>query len=165
MLCIRLISHSDSASLHVVDLDCVLLQVQCGFGRIGSHFWAFETQNVVPDMVTLGKPIGNGFPMGAVVTNKHVASGFCTGMEYFNTCGGCTAAGAAGERSVGVATCVLPTAFAQAWSTSMPVVDAQPQERQVSDLWGWAADEGSLSCCLDTRCMMRRLAAQLGDRR
>ena len=53
-------------------------------------------------MVTLGKPIGNGFPMGAVVTNKHVASGFCTGMEYFNTCGGCTAAGAAGERSVGL---------------------------------------------------------------
>ena len=83
-----------------VDLDGVLLQVQCGFGRIGSHFWAFEVQNVVPDMVTLGKPIGNGFPMGAVVTNKHVANGFCTGMEYFNTCGGCTAAGAAGEQSV-----------------------------------------------------------------
>ena len=86
----------------VVDLDCGLLQVQCGFGRIGAHFWAFETQHVVPDMVTLGKPIGNGFPMGAVVTNKHVANGFCTGMEYFNTCGGCTAAGAAGEQSVGL---------------------------------------------------------------
>jgi 4-aminobutyrate aminotransferase-like enzyme len=73
------------------------LQVQVGFGRVGSHFWAFEMYGVVPDMVTLGKPIGNGFPMGAVVTTPHYARGFAHGgMEYFNTCGGCTAAGAAG---------------------------------------------------------------------
>lgn len=43
------------------------MQVQCGFGRAGDHFWAFEEQRVVPDIVTLGKPIGNGFPLGAVV--------------------------------------------------------------------------------------------------
>ena len=48
-------------------------------------------------MVTLGKPIGNGFPMGAVVTTPDFAQSFSKGgMEYFNTCGGCTAAGAAG---------------------------------------------------------------------
>ncbi len=43
------------------------VQVQCGFGRAGDYFWAFEEQQVVPDIVTLGKPIGNGFPLGAVV--------------------------------------------------------------------------------------------------
>ena len=46
---------------------CVADEVQCGFGRAGSHFWAFDVQGVVPDIVTLGKSIGNGFPMGAVV--------------------------------------------------------------------------------------------------
>jgi len=64
---------------------------------VGSHFWAFERYNVVPDMVTLGKPIGNGFPMGAVVTTPHFARQFAHGgMEYFNTCGGGTGGGAAG---------------------------------------------------------------------
>ena len=73
------------------------MQVQVGFGRVGSHFWAFEMYGEVPDMVTLGKPIGNGFPMGAVVTTPQYAQSFSKGgMEYFNTCGGCTAAGAAG---------------------------------------------------------------------
>ena len=47
---------------------CVADEVQCGFGRAGSHFWAFDAQGVVPDIVTLGKSIGNGFPMGAVVS-------------------------------------------------------------------------------------------------
>lgn len=46
---------------------CVADEVQCGFGRHGTQFWAFVDQGVVPDVVTLGKPIGNGFPMGAVV--------------------------------------------------------------------------------------------------
>ncbi len=52
---------------------------------------------MVPDMVTLGKPIGNGFPMGAVIMSHKLAQGFSNGMEYFNTCGGCTGAAAAGE--------------------------------------------------------------------
>jgi hypothetical protein len=53
---------------------------------VGEAFWAFETQGVVPDIVTLGKPIGNGFPMGAVVASRAVAQGFsAAGMEYFNT--------------------------------------------------------------------------------
>ncbi len=70
--------------------------MQCGFGRVGTHFWGFETQAVVPDMVTLGKPIGNGFPMGAVIMSRALAQGFDNGMQYFATCGGCTASGAAG---------------------------------------------------------------------
>ncbi len=67
---------------------CVADEVQTGFGRAGSHFWMFETQDVVPDIVTLGKPIGNGHPMGAVVTTFEIAASFNNGMEYFNTFGG-----------------------------------------------------------------------------
>jgi 4-aminobutyrate aminotransferase-like enzyme/Ser/Thr protein kinase RdoA (MazF antagonist) len=67
---------------------CVADEVQTGFGRAGSHFWMFETQGAVPDIVTLGKPIGNGHPMGAVVTTREIAASFANGMEYFNTFGG-----------------------------------------------------------------------------
>lgn len=67
---------------------CVADEVQTGFGRIGEHFWAFELAGVVPDIVTLGKPIGNGHPLGAVVTTPEIAASFLTGMEYFNTFGG-----------------------------------------------------------------------------
>jgi 4-aminobutyrate aminotransferase-like enzyme len=63
-------------------------EVQVGFGRVGSHFWGFETQGVAPDIVTLGKPIGNGHPLGAVVTTPAIADAFANGMEYFNTFGG-----------------------------------------------------------------------------
>ncbi|MCG6947487.1 MAG: aminotransferase class III-fold pyridoxal phosphate-dependent enzyme [Acidobacteria bacterium] len=63
-------------------------EVQVGFGRVGTHLWAFESQDVVPDIVTLGKPIGNGHPMAAVVTTREIAASFVTGMEYFNTFGG-----------------------------------------------------------------------------
>ena len=57
-------------------------------GRVGTHFWGFETQGVVPDIVTMGKPIGNGHPLGAVVTTPDIARAFANGMEYFNTFGG-----------------------------------------------------------------------------
>lgn len=63
-------------------------EVQVGFGRIGSHMWGFESQGVVPDIVTLGKPIGNGHPLSAVVTTRAIADAFANGMEYFNTFGG-----------------------------------------------------------------------------
>jgi 4-aminobutyrate aminotransferase-like enzyme len=63
-------------------------EVQVGFGRVGSHMWAFESQDVVPDIVTLGKPIGNGHPMAAVITRKEIAASFDTGMEFFSTFGG-----------------------------------------------------------------------------
>jgi 4-aminobutyrate aminotransferase-like enzyme len=67
---------------------CVVDEVQTGFGRVGDAFWGFELGGVVPDVVTLGKPIGNGHPLGAVVTTPQVAASFVTGMEYFNTFGG-----------------------------------------------------------------------------
>jgi len=67
---------------------CVADEVQVGFGRLGTHFWGFETQNVVPDIVVLGKPIGNAFPLAAVVTTREIADSFNNGMEFFSTFGG-----------------------------------------------------------------------------
>jgi 4-aminobutyrate aminotransferase-like enzyme len=67
---------------------CLADEVQVGFGRVGEHFWAFDRQGVVPDIVTMGKPMGNGHPMGAVVTTPEIAASFVNGMEYFNTFGG-----------------------------------------------------------------------------
>jgi 4-aminobutyrate aminotransferase-like enzyme len=75
---------------------CIADEVQVGFGRVGLHFWAFETQGVVPDIFTMGKPIGNGHPMGAVVTTPAIAEAFNNGMEYFNTFGGNPVSCAAG---------------------------------------------------------------------
>jgi 4-aminobutyrate aminotransferase-like enzyme/Ser/Thr protein kinase RdoA (MazF antagonist) len=75
---------------------CIADEVQVGFGRVGSHFWGFETQRVVPDIVTMGKPIGNGHPLAAVVTTPEIAAAFDTGMEYFNTFGGNPVSCAAG---------------------------------------------------------------------
>jgi len=67
---------------------CVMDEVQVGFGRVGSHMWAFESHRVVPDIVTLGKPIGNGHPIGAVVTTPEISESFANGMEFFSTFGG-----------------------------------------------------------------------------
>ena len=67
---------------------CIVDEVQVGFGRVGKHFWGFELQEVVPDIVTLGKPIGNGHPLGAVVTTAAIAETFANGMEFFSTFGG-----------------------------------------------------------------------------
>jgi 4-aminobutyrate aminotransferase-like enzyme/Ser/Thr protein kinase RdoA (MazF antagonist) len=75
---------------------CVADEVQTGFGRASTHFWMFETQGVVPDIVTLGKPIGNGHPLGAVITTPEIAASFDNGMEYFNTFGGNPVSCAAG---------------------------------------------------------------------
>ncbi len=67
---------------------CIADEVQVGFGRVGEHFWGFELQGVEPDIVVLGKPIGNGHPLAAVVLTEEVATAFNNGMEYFNTYGG-----------------------------------------------------------------------------
>lgn len=67
---------------------CVADEVQTGCGRAGDHFWAFQQHDVVPDIVTIGKPIGNGHPLGVVVTTQSIADAFKNGMEYFNTFGG-----------------------------------------------------------------------------
>lgn len=76
------------AAVHAAGGVCLADEVQVGFGRAGQYFWAFEGQGVVPDIVTMGKPIGNGHPIGAVVTTPEIAASFVTGMEYFNTFGG-----------------------------------------------------------------------------
>jgi 4-aminobutyrate aminotransferase-like enzyme/Ser/Thr protein kinase RdoA (MazF antagonist) len=67
---------------------CIADEVQVGFGRLGDVFWGFAAQDVVPDIVTMGKPMGNGHPMAAVVTTRAIADAFDSGMKYFNTFGG-----------------------------------------------------------------------------
>jgi len=63
-------------------------EVQSGFGRCGSHFWAHQKQGVVPDVVTLGKPMGNGHPVAGLVTSPEIMARFRTAFRYFNTFGG-----------------------------------------------------------------------------
>ena len=75
---------------------CIADEVQSGFGRTGSHFYAFSDQEVVPDIVVLGKPIGNGHPIAAVITTRAIADAFDNGMEFFATFGGNTVSCAAG---------------------------------------------------------------------
>ena len=75
---------------------CIADEVQTGFGRIGTHMWAFEKFNVIPDIVILGKPIGNGHPLGAVITTEKIANAFNNGMEFFSTFGGNPVSCAAG---------------------------------------------------------------------
>ncbi|MBX3278520.1 MAG: aminotransferase class III-fold pyridoxal phosphate-dependent enzyme [Acidobacteria bacterium] len=75
---------------------CIADEVQTGFGRLGRWFWGFEMQGVEPDIVVLGKPIGNGFPLAAVVTTEPIAASFDNGMEFFSTFGGNPVACAAG---------------------------------------------------------------------
>jgi alanine-glyoxylate transaminase/(R)-3-amino-2-methylpropionate-pyruvate transaminase len=66
---------------------CIADEVQTGFGRLGTHFWGFETQGVIPDIVTMAKGIGNGAPLAAVVTTPEIAASL-TGKIHFNTFGG-----------------------------------------------------------------------------
>lgn len=71
----------ESGGLYVAD------EVQTGFGRTGDHFWGFEMHGIQPDIVTMAKGIGNGFPMAAVVTTPEIAKAL-TGASHFNTFGG-----------------------------------------------------------------------------
>jgi 4-aminobutyrate aminotransferase-like enzyme/Ser/Thr protein kinase RdoA (MazF antagonist) len=77
---------------------CISDEVQVGFGRLGDNFWGFQRSGVVPDIVTMGKPMANGHPVAAVVTTRAIADAFDQGMKYFNTFGGnpvsCAAANA-----------------------------------------------------------------------
>lgn len=67
---------------------CIADEVQTGLGRLGEHYFAFEHQCVIPDIVVLGKPIGNGHPIGVVVTTAKIAESFDNGIEFFSTFGG-----------------------------------------------------------------------------
>ncbi|MFP4489126.1 MAG: aminotransferase class III-fold pyridoxal phosphate-dependent enzyme [Bacteroidales bacterium] len=77
---------------------CIADEVQTGYGRMGSSFYAFEDQGVTPDIVVLGKPIGNGHPLAAVITTAEIAAAFNNGMEFFSTFGGNTVSAAAGRK-------------------------------------------------------------------
>lgn len=72
-------------------------EVQVGFGRVGTHFWAFDEQGARPDIVTMGKPMGNGHPLAAVATTREIADRFAGGMEFFATFGGNHVSAAIGQ--------------------------------------------------------------------
>ena len=81
---------------------CIADEVQTGLGRLGDAYWGFETQQASPDMVILGKPVGNGHPLGVVVTTEEVAASFANGMEFFSTFGGTTLACAIGAEVLAI---------------------------------------------------------------
>jgi 4-aminobutyrate aminotransferase-like enzyme len=70
-------------------------EVQVGFGRTGAHFWGFESHGLTPDIVTLGKPMGNGHPVAAVITRSEIAAHFARETGWFSTFGGNPVAAAA----------------------------------------------------------------------
>lgn len=67
---------------------CIADEVQTAFGRLGDYYFAFEQQQVSPDIVVMGKPVGNGHPIGVLVTSREIADSFAEGPEYFSTFGG-----------------------------------------------------------------------------
>jgi 4-aminobutyrate aminotransferase-like enzyme len=69
---------------------CIADEVQTGLGRLGDYYFGFEQQEAVPDIVVLGKPLGNGHPMGALLTTRAIADSFAKGPEFFSTFGGST---------------------------------------------------------------------------
>ncbi|MCM3779462.1 aminotransferase [Microbacterium hydrocarbonoxydans] len=69
---------------------CIADEVQVGFGRMGSTFWGFEKSGVVPDIVTIAKPMGNGFPIGGVITSKRIADALSSQGQFFSSAGGST---------------------------------------------------------------------------
>src|SRR5690606_27083036 len=71
-------------------------EVQPGLGRTGERVWGFELDDVVPDIVTMGKPMGNGHPLAATVTRRDIAAAFARDTRYFNTFGGNPVSAAAG---------------------------------------------------------------------
>jgi 4-aminobutyrate aminotransferase-like enzyme/Ser/Thr protein kinase RdoA (MazF antagonist) len=76
---------------------CIADDVQTGYGRLGKWFYGFEQQGVSPDIVVLGKPIGNGHPIAALATTREIADTFDNGMEFFSTFGGNTVSSVVGK--------------------------------------------------------------------
>ncbi|SEC02489.1 aminotransferase [Microbacterium hydrocarbonoxydans] len=75
---------------------CIADEVQVGFGRMGSSFWGFEQSGVVPDIVTIAKPMGNGYPIGAVITSRRIADALSAQGQFFSSAGGSTLSCAVG---------------------------------------------------------------------
>ncbi len=74
---------------------CIADEVQVGYGRLGEYFWGFEQQGVVPDVITIAKATGNGFPVGAVITTRAIAEAFAREGAFFASTGGSPASCAA----------------------------------------------------------------------
>jgi 4-aminobutyrate aminotransferase-like enzyme len=72
-------------------------EVQPGFARTGQHWWGFQRHQVQPDIVTMGKPMGNGYPIGALATRPEILEAYCKEVGYFNTFGGSAVAAAVGQ--------------------------------------------------------------------
>ena len=85
-----------TAAVHAAGGLIIGDEVQYGLGRSGSHFWGFERRGYVPDIVTLGKPVGNGYPLGVVITRRAILEGFQKQTGFFSTFGGNPVAAAAG---------------------------------------------------------------------
>lgn len=117
---------------------CVADEVQVGFGRVGESMWAFAEHGVVPDIVTLGKPIGNGHPMGAVVTTPDIAASFANGLEYFNTFGGNPVSCAAGLAVLDVLhdQALLPNAKKQGQAILAGLHDLMHRHEVIGDVRG-----------------------------
>lgn len=98
---------------------CIADEVQTGYGRLGSSFWGFERYQVVPDIVVLGKPIGNGHPIGAVITTREIADSFANGMEFFSSFGGSTVSCAVGVSVLQVTQDEMLSAHADSVGTTL----------------------------------------------
>lgn len=75
---------------------CISDEVQMGYGRLGHHFWGFEQQGAVPDVITVAKAMGNGQPLGAVITTRAVAQAFAAEGSFFSSAGGSPVSSAIG---------------------------------------------------------------------
>jgi 4-aminobutyrate aminotransferase-like enzyme len=95
--------------------------VQVGYGRLGSHFWAFERAGAVPDIVTLAKPAGNGHPLGAVITTRPIAEAFAEQTSFFSSAGG-------GPVSCAIGTAVLDVIRDEGLQANAAAVGAQVRE-------------------------------------
>jgi 4-aminobutyrate aminotransferase-like enzyme len=89
--------HAAADRVHAAKGLLIADEVQSGFGRTGTSMWGFERHGVLPDIVSLGKPMGNGYPIGAVVTRPEILDALCARVGYFNTFGGSPVAAAAGQ--------------------------------------------------------------------
>jgi len=67
---------------------CIADEVQVGFGRLGEHFWGSEQQAAIPDIITVAKSVGNGHPLGAVITTRAIAEAFAADGSFFSSAGG-----------------------------------------------------------------------------
>ncbi|MFA3920732.1 aminotransferase class III-fold pyridoxal phosphate-dependent enzyme [Ruegeria hyattellae] len=126
---------------------CIADEVQTGLGRLGEHYFGFEQQGAVPDIVVLGKPIGNGHPIGVVVTTHAIADSFAQGPEFFSTFGGSTLSCRIGREV-------------------LDIVDEEGLQDNAQRMGAWLIDglrqiEGDFACVGDVRGMGLFLGVEL----